>query len=409
MCEVLSLVNSGILQIPVDNCHSCGSAEVKRVWDFGKSVLAGSFPETPNQKLQKIPMFLLKCENCSLYQISPMLGDQDLFQDYRYVSSVGMQEHFNGLANWIKVNLPVNAKSRILEIGSNDGPLLVALKNIGFEVIGIDPATNICKLAEAKGLNVINDYFGTESVVKYNLRESKDVIISCNSFAHITQINEIARAARETLVHNGLFVIEVQSFEDLVKTGAVDFIYHEHRYYYTLVSIQNLMKRHGFSLLKHEKISTHGGSHRLVFQKVRHANSQDAIHSVELLSDQNVIAAILNYQSNLKELSLKVRDIAAEGKRIIGFGASGRANMILSKLPRLEEIIIRIYDESPERIGRLTADGRFEISDLKSLKADDYDAVVIFAWNFFDSIAHKWPHKGKVLISALERNRIFHT
>jgi hypothetical protein len=79
--------------------------------------------------------------------------------------------------------------------------------------------------------------------------------------------------------------------------------------------------------------------------------------------------------------------------------------MMLANLPGLEEIIREIYDESPERIGRLTADGRFEISDLKSLKDGEYDVVIIFAWNFFDSISNKWPHTGKVLISALQEDR----
>jgi methylation protein EvaC len=403
MGEVLTSVDSGILR--VDQCQSCGSTDVKKLWDFGDSVLAGSFPESTNQVLEKVPMILFKCQNCLLHQISPMLGDQDLFEEYRYVSSIGMQRHFDELASWVISNLPINADSRILEIGSNDGPLMLALRALGFESVGIDPAINICKRAEAKGLTVINDYFGISSVAKYKLQESKDVIISCNSFAHITQINEIARAARETLTAGGFFVIEVQSFEDLVKTGAVDFIYHEHRYYYTLNSIQNLLNRHGFILVKHEKISSHGGSHRLVFQKVEFLNTGEITRSAEFPSDEEVVAAIHKYQLSLERLISKVRDLATEGKRIIGFGASGRANMMLANLPGLEEIIREIYDESPERIGRLTADGRFEISDLKSLKDGEYDVVIIFAWNFFDSISNKWPHTGKVLISALQEDR----
>lgn len=407
MGGVLTFVDSGIL--PIDHCQSCGTTDIKKLWDFGDSVLAGSFPESTNQILEKIPMILFKCQNCLLHQIRPMLGDQELFEEYRYVSSIGMQRHFDELASWVISNLPINADSRILEIGSNDGPLMLALRALGFESVGIDPATNICKLAEAKGLTVINDYFGIHSVAKYNLHESKDVIISCNSFAHITQINEIARAARETLTKGGFFVIEVQSFEDLVKTGAVDFIYHEHRYYYTLNSIQNLLNRHGFILIKHEKISSHGGSHRLVFQRVEFLSTGKITHSTEFPSDEEVVAAIHKYQLSLEHLICKVRDLATEGKRIIGFGASGRANMMLANLPGLEGIIREIYDESPERIGRLTADGRFEISDFKSLKDGEYDVAIIFAWNFFDSISNKWPHTGKVLISALEEDRLANT
>ena len=395
--------------LPIDHCQSCGSAEIKKVWDFGDSVLAGSFPESPDQILEKIPMILFKCQKCLLHQISPVLGDQDLFEEYRYVSSIGMQTHFDELASWVISNLPINSDSRILEIGSNDGPLLLALRALGFDGVGIDPATNICKLATAKGLTVINDYFGIHAIAKYNLRESKDVIISCNSFAHITEINEIAQAARDTLVEEGFFVIEVQSFEDLVKTGAVDFIYHEHRYYYTLHSIQNLMNRHSFKLVKHEKISSHGGSHRLIFQRVALLNIEKIEYSTSFPSDEDVIEAIRKYQLNLGHLFAKVRDLAAGGKKIIGFGASGRANMTLSQLPGLEEIIQKIYDESPERVGRFTADGRFEISDFKSLSDSDYDVAVIFAWNFFDSISNKWPHKGKVLMSALQEENIVNT
>lgn len=397
----------GILHI--DQCQSCGSAALKKLWDFGDSVLAGSFPESPNQVIQGIPMVLFRCENCFLHQISPALEDRELFEEYRYVSSIGMQEHFNGLARWIKENLPVSEETRILEIGSNDGPLLLALRNLGLSARGIDPATNICKLAEGKGLSVINDYFGLESVSKYKLNRSQEVVISCNSFAHITQINEIAKAARETLVTKGFFIIEVQSFEDLVKSGAVDFIYHEHRYYYTLQSIQNLLNLHGFNLFKHEKILSHGGSHRLVFQKIESSDPVEIIHSSELPSDGDVIAAILKYHSNLTDLIRRVREFALDGKKIVGFGASGRANMILSKLSGLEDYISVIYDESPERIGRYTADGRFQISDLRSLRQAHYDVVIIFAWNFYEDICNKWPHKGKILMSALEHDRIYYS
>lgn len=99
-------------------------------------------------------------------------------------------------------------------------------------------------------------------------------------------------------------------------------------------------------------------------------------------------------------LEEKVKSIVASGGRVIGFGASGRANMLISYMNIQKEIPV-VFDESPERIGRNLGFSGIQIQSLENLSEDEYTHCVVLAWNFFDSVAKKWPHKGKILISPL--------
>ena len=148
----------------VSNCQACGNQNLSLVHDFGEVALAGYFPRVGEIKLPFLEMKLLLCNNCYLYQINPNIDDHYLFADYRYVSSIGMSEHFFDLANWwLKLEKP-NTNSKILEIGCNDGPLLHALSNLGFKPVGIDPAKNIITNSKYKEIDVIEDFFNSLSV-----------------------------------------------------------------------------------------------------------------------------------------------------------------------------------------------------------------------------------------------------
>lgn len=152
----------------IEICSSCYSQNLYLVHDFGLVPIAGYFPAPGEHLTPRAAMKLLKCSRCSLIQVSPDISDQELFTDYRYISSVGMQDHFNELTNWFMSRFKPNPNSTILEIGCNDGPLLEALQSKGLQPIGIDPATNIVEIARQKGLTVINDFFNLDAIEKYD-------------------------------------------------------------------------------------------------------------------------------------------------------------------------------------------------------------------------------------------------
>ena len=385
-------------------CQSCGLTNLQEIYNFGKVPLAGYFPLKNDSTIKpKVIMILLKCDNCQLFQVYPDVPDDSLFEDYRYLSSIAMQKHFDNFADWFIDYFKPSNEAKILEIGSNDGPLLNALEVRGLNPIGIDPAANIAKEALNKGLKVIIDSFGQDSVELYNFTANFDFIISCNSFAHISKINSIAAAINSSLNTRGVFIVEVQSLYDLLEYSSFDFIYHEHKYYYSLRSIENLLRRHDLSLIDAKKIDSHGGSYRLVFSKSDEYKSDTLINLLSLekyekFSKNSVVESIHIFMEQLKQFEYFLEELKKTNEKIIGFGASGRANMILGYMNDPKLLIDSIYDESQERIGRYMANSGIIIKRMDSLVEEEYDCCIIFAWNHAKSIIDKWPHKDKKLI-----------
>lgn len=336
----------------VESCKSCGSKQLQILHDFGAVPLAGYFPiEGEENEINRIPMTLLHCSQCSLIQISQLVDDSYLFSDYRYRSFFSMKKHFNELASWIE-SLGFSKNSKILEIGSNDGTLLSELKAIGFEPTGIDPAQNITKYSIALGHNVINGFFSEELVREKDLKAKTDLVISCNSFAHISNIKDVARAANLSLVEGGYFLIEVQSWEELVKKRAFDFVYHEHKFYYSERSMKNLLEPLGFKMVSVTNIDSHGGSYRFLFKKI---DREETNYNYKMDESQNMNndfhLSFKKFCAQIDLLNLRLQEIRKDGGKVIGFGASGRANMLLDFM-KVPNLIGTLYDESPERTGR---------------------------------------------------------
>lgn len=375
-------------------CGACQSENLVLTHDFGNVPLAGYFPKSEETPINLIPMKLLFCADCTLQQISPDISDEYLFKDYRYISSIGMHKHFNELADWFVEQCNPSKFAKILEFGCNDGPLLAALSDRGFSPIGIDPASNIVQRAIEKGLTVINEFFSLNSVNQYVELQELDYIFSSNSFAHISEISSIAEAISAALAPNGRFIVEVQSLVSILETSAFDFIYHEHKYYYTLESISNLMKRFDLHLEDANLIPTHGGSYRLIFgksEKEQNLKTRDLIarENSFILNFESIRTAITKYEFELKRLDEMIESLHAKGNRIIAFGASGRGNMLLGKLLRSRVLIEKVIDESPERCGRLMAQNQIPIEPLIGFDFNGYTTIVLLAWNYSDAIMQK--------------------
>ena len=167
-------------------CSSCDGTDFHIILDLGIVPLAGYFPsESELGTESKYPLRLLICKECKLVQTDSVIDSKLLFEDYRYLSSIGLSGHFSDVASKLNDKYDIKDKD-ILEIGCNDGVLLEPLCKLGANAVGIDPATNVVKIAKEKGLNVHNGYFNYENHKSF---ENKfDLVLSNNTFAHIIDI-----------------------------------------------------------------------------------------------------------------------------------------------------------------------------------------------------------------------------
>jgi SAM-dependent methyltransferase len=371
-------------------CASCNEGNFSQIYDFGRVPLAGSFPTDPG-KVKKYPLKIIKCKACELVQTNYLIDPEELFKDYRYISSVGMQKHFDEYAEWLVDVEGIDKNKIILEFGCNDGPLLYALKQKGITALGVDPASNIVKLGQAKDLLIIDDFFNYDFVNRSGLSNHFDYILSSNSFAHIEDIQGVIEGVKAALVLNGKFIFEVQYLVDLVDKFQFDFMYHEHLFYYTLTSLQNLFKPHGLTILDFERIPIHSGSIRVIVGKGK--SNQKVL---EQLKAEEPYLNLNNFSEHISTALNNLKTYLKDNKnlKIAGYGASGRANVVTSVLDLDQSLVQYIIDESPERYNKWTANGKIPIFPPEHLVKFKPDVIVVFAWNFADMIIEKTKHLG---------------
>lgn len=377
-------------------CASCNGNTFTEVYNFGEIPLAGSFPlDKDKNVIDYYPLSILMCSKCSLVQTDTLIEPEVLFKDYRYVSSVGMQKHFNSYADWLIQVEGVTSESEILEFGCNDGPLLWALNERGIKAKGIDPATNIIKLGIEKGLDIEDSFFNHPVASLKEWGSKFDYILSSNSFAHITDIKSVVKGVEYSLKDEGKFIFEVQYLVDLVDKFQFDFMYHEHLYYYTLTSLKNLLEPLGLKILDFERIPIHSGSIRVIAgkEKLWGTSNIDKIQKQIELEEKylNLNNFSLSIKKSLSDLKLFLDNNS--NKKIVGYGASGRANTVIGTMGLNSNQIDYIIDESPERYYRFTSNGKIPILPPELIE-EDVDYIIILAWNFADMIIEKTKHLG---------------
>lgn len=393
-----------------DKCGICGNKDLQVVLEYGEVPLAGYFPTDKEKHIEKkFNLNLLFCPKCTLVQTDSVIDPDVLFKDYRYLSSVGLTRHFTEVANILKQEYHLDGNSRVLEIGSNDGVLQAPMRDLGVNVIGIEPAINIAKLAKERGLTVINDYFNDSTITNHITKQSIDLIIANNCFAHINDLHSIMRGIKYCLKPGGNFVIEVHYLKELIHKLQYDNVYHEHIYYYSECALANLVTKYGMTITMIDYIQTHAGSMRVYIENEMACESQ-----VEKWSKYEQTFYYKNMLKNFTEdvkkhsadITKTLSGLKRSGAKIVGYGASGRANMLCNVCKLGPEIIDYIIDESPERQNRYIAGRHIPIYSKNVIDTDKVDYVFIFAWNYANMIIDKLQNKGCKFIVGFPKLQI---
>ena len=398
-------------------CASCGGVHFTTILDLGTVPLAGYFPNKEDLSHEsKYPLSLLVCNDCKLVQTDSVINPKLLFEDYRYLSSVGLTGHFEEVANLLDSKYDIKGKS-ILEIGCNDGVLLKPLQKLGAIVEGVDPAKNVVKLATDNGLKVYNDYFNDDTFGVDEFKNKYDIVISNNTFAHIIDVQSVIRGVSHVLKPNGDFIFEVHYLKSLIEGKQWDNIYHEHIFYYSITALQNMFERHDMTVVDFQEIPIHSGSIRVTVrnkklkapEKVELRINWESKWAHSFISDVNhlkkygktVEEHITDFKTTIKQLSKKYK--------IAGYGASGRANMFCNLTDMGVDTVKFIVDESPERCGRYIANTEIPIVDVETLKNSDVDLLIIFAWNYSKMIIEKTQFKKFKYLVAFPKVQVVDT
>lgn len=361
--------------------------------------LANNLMSTPNVDVEVFPLTLTQCPECGLVQLQETVEPKKLFDHYLYQSGTNKQfvEHFNELAEHIltlKPNLDT-FQGYVLDVGSNDGTLLKALEIKDITAVGVEPARNLYKKTREKGFNVVHGYFDDPKVVKEIITKYgyAQVITACNVFAHVADIHGFIAGVDEILADGGVFIVEVVDFSVMADNVNFDMIYHEHLFHYTMTTLTALLAQHSFRLLKSYVTYTHGGSMRAIFERgpIRHPFIDDHTYSRSEVYAENVSYKIVEIKHKLNDL---------KGKRIVGYGAPAKATVLLNSIDWDIPKGFKIIEDNKLKQGcflpviRGEKINPIQLVSSSDIDFDNYDTIVIFAWNFADSIEAKCRSLG---------------
>lgn len=376
---------------------------VSQIIDLGMHPFADTFISHDQLSFAE-PVFPL---SCTLDEVSGLIHNEYLtpdvwrynLYDYSYTSSNSAfsRQHWSDFAQFIK-KLLINANSKVVEVGSNDGYLCLQLKELGFEILGIDSASAMCKISNASGIETIEASFSRDSANEIKERNGGyDCLIANNVLNHANNPLDFISGVDILLNPKGYFVFEVPYWSDLVDSGHFDQIYHEHVSYFTVFSIKNLLSLVGFCILNVSRVDYHGGSLRIVagrFSDYQEGESSEVESSITLEKSKGLfkIDSYSDFRrriqsersrimSTIHEHIIKTPDVP-----IIGVGAAAKANTFLNYYGLNSSFLLAVTDSSPLKQGKYTPLTRIPIVSDEIFANYTEVSALILSWNLSDKL-----------------------
>ena len=382
-------------------CRICNN-RFQSFLSLGKQPCADTFLKSQKQalSLKKFPLIVGFCKCAHLSAIYPISGYLRYEKhDYSYTSdnSIVSRSHFRKIAKIICKNLKLNKKSFLVEAGSNDGTFLNEVANLSkAKVLGVDPSSNISKIARKKKIQTLTSYFDYKcsGIIKKKFGNA-DVIYGANVFNHVDDINNFLKGASRLIKNNGRLILEVPDLNSLIEKVGFDTIYHEHRHYFSENSLSKILNKQGFSVLKIQKINYMSGSLR-VFASKNKINNKIKFRKISL-SQFNL------FKKKVFITIQKIREFIKNNKPVLGIGAATKGNTLLNSCNFNDVDIKYILDRSKHKINKFTPGSGIKIKkETKSIA--NYSALIL-PWNITKYLLKKKYLKKIKYTSIAKINR----
>ncbi len=375
-------------------CRSCQRSNMLLFLPLGSHPPANSFLRA-DQLAQPEPSFELNthvCLDCGLIQVPDRIP-ANFYRQYLYIPSASstMHHHFAEFAARLKARFLPDKDSLLVDIGCNDGLFLKAAKDLGIRTLGVDPASNIAEMAQAKGLEVVNEYFNAGTATAARLTYgAASVIVTTNTFNHIDDLHGFMRGVQILLAETGVFVVEVPEALHFVQKNEFDTVYHEHLSVFSVKSLVDLYSSFGMAIIDIESLEVHGGSMRVYACRERTPLDSEPFASSWIHRETS---AGLFQERTYREFAQSVDVIRAEtleilrglkqqGKRIAGYGAPAKGNTLLNYYQIGPETLDYLVDKNPLKHGLYSPGMHIPIRGPEVLEQDPPDYLLILAWNF---------------------------
>jgi SAM-dependent methyltransferase len=377
------------------HCRFCKASLRHTFVDLGMSPLCESYLKADqlNRMEPFYPLHVKVCEECFLVQLEEYVSPEHIFTEYAYFSSYSQSwlEHSSNYVEMISKRLGLGAQSLAVELASNDGYLLQYFVEKGIPVLGVEPAVNVAKAAEKKGVPTLVKFFGCHTARQMVADgQAADLVVGNNVLAQVPDLNDFVGGIRIVLKPGGVATLEFPHLERLMEENQYDTIYHEHFSYFSLITAEKIFAAHRLVLFDVDEIPTHGGSIRIylrhfedsskpVTQAVVSLRARELAASLDRMETYTTFAEhVMESKRALLELLIKLR---REGKRVAGYGAPGKGNTLLNYCGIRTDFLEFTVDRNPYKHGRFLPGTHIPIYPPERIRECRPDYILILPWN----------------------------
>tara|TARA_B100000287_G_scaffold346312_1_gene333886 strand:+ start:576 stop:1784 length:1209 start_codon:yes stop_codon:yes gene_type:complete len=374
---------------------------VEEIMSFGKMPIANGFlHEEDKSKEYFYEMTVGLSPEIGLFQLTNFPKVEMMFHDeYPFFtnSSNYMKKHFKEYAEWILKEFIDNNADKIVEIGCNDGTMLQNFKDENIDSLGIDPSGNVAKIANDKGLNIINDFFSENLSNTLDKFKSKTkVICAANVICHIPDLDDLIKGIDKLLSKKGVFIFEEPYLGAMINNVSYDQIYDEHIYIFSAISVEKIFNLYDFELIDLYPQITHGGSMRYVLARKNEYTKSLKVNKIldeELKKGFLDIDLYMKFKKNCLRSKERLNDLIdhsiKKNHRVGGYAATSKSTTILNFCSINKNKIECIYDTTPEKIGKLSPGTHIPIIDSNEFKVNPPETCLLFGWNHKKEILEK--------------------
>ena len=384
----------------ITKCRSCSSKSLKYISTLGNQYFTGIFPDSKNQKIPKGNLSMVICNKCSLLQLQNSFDVDAMYGDnYGYLSSLNphMVRHLKLKSEKLKKISHLSNKDTVIDIGSNDGTYLKNFKN-SYKLIGVDPTIKKLKNFYRKDIIKIPEFFNNESIKKHIKNKKAKIITTISMFYDLPNPIKFAQDIRESLDDNGIWHLEQSYMPLMIKNISYDTICHEHLEYYSLQSIKYIFDQVDFKIIDLEFNDINGGSFAITVAKkkskyveikkiVNWLLKKEEIYKYNSFNTHaNFFKSVKQHRKIFIDLLLNLKDMK---KKIVGYGASTKGNVILQYCNIDSRYLDLILDVNKDKNGKYTPGSNIKIVDEKYKNKIKPDYMLVLPWHFKNFIINK--------------------
>ena len=385
----------------IDRCRVSGSRNLVPVLSLGHQALTGVFPRDRAAGITSGPLELVWCPDSGLLQLHHSYAAGEMYGDnygYRSGLNQSMVDHLTDKARHLERLAGLTAGDVVLDIGSNDGTTLKAFSVPGIRRIGIDPTGEKFRSCYTDEITLLPEFFSAAAYGSAEKRRAK-IVTSIAMFYDLDAPVEFAKQVESILASDGIWHFEQSYMPSMLRTNSYDTICHEHLEYYSLGVVQKIVEAAGLEVVDVVMNAVNGGSFAVTAARAGNRAVQPNAPVVNWLLEQEARMGldtprpyrefeerVFRHRSDLTRL---IRTLVADGKKVLGYGASTKGNVLLQFCGFTEADIPTIAEVNPDKFGCFTPGTHIPIVSETEARAMKPDYFLVLPWHFKNGIVRR--------------------